>query len=54
MPMEFIVLSLCIVMMTKITDSGVVEKILSELLELEEDHFITGFHRQVQKVREKA
>jgi hypothetical protein len=48
------VLSLCIVMLTKITDSGVVEKIFLELLELEEYHFITGFHRQVHKVREKA
>jgi hypothetical protein len=27
---------------------------LSELLEREEDYFVTGFHQQVQKAREKA
>jgi hypothetical protein len=54
MPMEFIVSSLCIVMLTELTDSGAVEKRLSELVELEEDHFVTGFHQQVQKVHEKS
>jgi hypothetical protein len=52
--MEFIVSSLCIVALTELTDSGAVEKILSELVELEEDHFVTGFHQQVQKAHEKA
>jgi hypothetical protein len=54
MPMEFIVSSLCIVTLTELTDSGTVEKILSELVELEEDHFIAGFHQQVQKAHEKG
>jgi hypothetical protein len=47
MPMEFIVLSLCIVTLTELTDSSVVERRLSELVELEEDHFVIGFHQQV-------
>jgi hypothetical protein len=34
MPMEFIVSSLCIVALTELTDSGTVEKRLSELVEL--------------------
>jgi hypothetical protein len=54
MPMEFIVLSLHIVSLTKLTDSGVVEKTLLELVELEEDCFIIGFHQQVQKACEKG
>jgi hypothetical protein len=37
MPMEFIVPSLCIVALTELTDSGAMEKRLSELIELEED-----------------
>jgi hypothetical protein len=44
--MEFIVLSLCIVALTKLIDSGTVEKILLKLVELEEDHFIAGFHQR--------
>jgi hypothetical protein len=43
-PMEFIVSSLHIVVLAEFTDSSIVEKILSELLELEEDHFFAGFH----------
>jgi hypothetical protein len=37
----------------ELTDLGTVEKRLSELMELEEDHFFTGFHQQVQKAHEK-
>jgi hypothetical protein len=47
MPMEFIVPSLCIVTLTEVTDFGGVDKILSELVELEEDCFIEIFHQQV-------
>jgi hypothetical protein len=51
MPMEFIMPSLCIVALTELTDLGVVEIRLSELVELEEDRFVKGFHKQVQKAR---
>jgi hypothetical protein len=47
MPMEFRVLSLHIVALTEITDSGTVEKRLSELEEMEEDWFVAGFHHQI-------
>jgi hypothetical protein len=46
--------SLHISSLTKSTDYGVVEKKLPELVALEEDHFVLGFHQQVQKVCEKA
>jgi hypothetical protein len=35
-------------------DSGIVQDRLAQLIELEEDRFIAGFHQQVQKEREKA
>jgi hypothetical protein len=54
MPMEFLVPSLCIVAMTDLTDSDTIEEILSQLLILEEDRFVAGFHQQVQKAREKG
>jgi hypothetical protein len=54
MPMEFLVPSLCIVAMTDLTDSDAIEERLSQLLILEEDRFVAGFHQQVQKAREKA
>jgi hypothetical protein len=47
--MEFIVPSQCITMLTELTDSDVVDKRLQYLVELEEDHFVMGFHQQVQK-----
>jgi hypothetical protein len=53
MPMYFIVPSLHFVAMIDLTDSGIVEEIISHLLVLEEDQFIAGFHQQVQKAREK-
>jgi hypothetical protein len=45
--MEFIVPNLRIVALTKLTDSSVVDKIPSELEELEEYCFVTEFHQQV-------
>jgi hypothetical protein len=51
--MEFIMLSLPIATLTELTDLGIVEKILSELVELEEDHlsqdFISKFRNHVRK-----
>jgi transposase InsO family protein len=45
MPMEFIVPSLRIVALTELIEAGIVQKRLSDLMELEEDHFFTGFHQ---------
>jgi hypothetical protein len=54
MPMEFILPSLHIATITDLSDSGTIEERLSQLVQLEEDRFVTGFHQQVQKEREKA
>jgi transposase InsO family protein len=54
MPVKFIVSIPHIAMMTNLTNSNIVEEILSHLLVLEEDRFMAGFHQQVQKTRENA
>lgn len=46
MPMEFLVPSLCIALMTKMTKKGALEKRLKELMELEQDRIIAGYHQQ--------
>jgi hypothetical protein len=53
-PMEYLVPSLRIAAFTDMDDTGVVQERLVQLVELEEDKFIAGFHQQVQKEREKA
>jgi hypothetical protein len=52
--MEYLVPSLRIAAFTDMDDTGVVQERLAQLVELEEDRFIAGFHQQVQKEREKA
>jgi hypothetical protein len=54
MPMEFILPSLCIATITELSDTGMIEERLAQLVQLEEDRFIARFHQQVQKAREKA
>ena len=54
MPMEYILPSLRIAQITEMADTDTVEARLAQLLALEEDRFITGFHQKVQKAREKA
>lgn len=54
MPMEFLVLSLCISLFTQITKSKEVEKQIQDLLQLEEDQALTNSHQEVQKAREGA
>jgi hypothetical protein len=53
-PMEYLVPSLRIVSFTNMDDIDVVRERILQLVELEEDRFIAGFHQQVQKEREKA
>jgi hypothetical protein len=52
--MDFIVPILLVVVITDLSNFGAVEERLSQLLQLDEDRFVTGFHQQVQKAREKA
>jgi hypothetical protein len=53
-PMEYLVPSLRIVAFTGMDDTGTVQDRLVQLMELEEDRFIVGFHQHIQKEREKA
>jgi hypothetical protein len=46
-PMEYLVPSLRIATFTGMDDSGIFHDRLAQLLELEEDRFIVGFHQQV-------
>ena len=54
MPMEYIVPSLKIATLTDMVDEETINERLLNLVELEEDRFVAGFHHQVQKNREKA
>ena len=54
MPMEYIVSSLRIAMLTDMADCETMEERLVQLMELEEDRFLAWFHQQVQKERENA
>jgi hypothetical protein len=51
--MEYLVPSLRIATFTSMDDIEIVQERLTQLMELEEDRFIAGFHQQVQKEREK-
>eukprot|EP00253_Pinus_taeda_P004763 PITA_04763 len=51
MPMEYILHSLRIVVLTGMTDRGALEERLTQLDELEEERFLAGFHQQVEKQR---
>jgi hypothetical protein len=52
--MEYLVPSLRIVAFIDMDEPRTVQERLSQLVELEEDIFVAGFHQQVQKEREKA
>ena len=54
MPMEYIVPSLCIAAFTNMAEPNIMEERLAQLVALEEDRFISNFHQQVQKARDKA
>ena len=54
MPMEYILPILRIAQIKKMTDTNIVEERLAQLLALEEDRFIAGFHQKVQKAQEKV
>ena len=54
MLVEYIIPSLKVAALTGMTDEDIVNERLLQLVGLEEDRFIAGFHQQVQKEREKA
>jgi len=47
MPMDYIVPSLRIAMLTNMEDEETLSERLVHIVEMEEDHFIAGFHQQV-------
>ena len=49
MLMEYIVPNLRIVAITEMIDVGAIEERLSQLLQLEEDSFVIGYHQNVEK-----
>ena len=53
MPMDYIVPSLLIAALTEMEDRESLEERLMQIMELEEDHFIVGFHQQVQNEHKK-
>ena len=54
MPMEYIVPSLRITAATGMDDAEALEERIGQLIQLEEDRFIIGFHQRVLKDRQKA
>ena len=54
MPMEYIVSILRVVAITEITDVDVFEDMLLQLIQLKEEGFVTGFHQNIEKQRQKV
>ena len=52
--MEYIIPTLRIAALIRMADRGALEERLAQLVELDEDQFLAGFHQQVQKEHEKA
>jgi hypothetical protein len=53
-PLEFLVPSLRVTTITEMTEQGVVQEIMNQLLSMEEDRILARFHQQVKKTRDKS
>jgi hypothetical protein len=53
-PLEFLVPILRIVAITQMTEQGVVQERMNQLLSMEEDRILEGFHQKVNKERDKS
>jgi hypothetical protein len=53
-PLEVLIPSLRIAAITQMTERGAIQERLNQLLSLEEDIILAGFHKQVQKERDKS
>jgi hypothetical protein len=53
-PLEFLVPSLLVATITNITEQGVVQERISQLMLMEEDRILAGFHQEVHKERDKS
>ena len=54
MPMEYIVPSLRVAVLMEMIDVDAIEERLLQLIHLEEERFIAGFHQNVEKQRQKV
>jgi hypothetical protein len=53
-PLDFLVPSLRVATITNMTERDAVKERLSQLMIMEEDRILAGFHQEVQKARDKA
>jgi transposase InsO family protein len=53
-PLEFLIPSLRVAAITQMTERDAIQERLHQLLAMEEDRILAGFHQQVQKARDKA
>jgi hypothetical protein len=53
-PLEFVVPSLRVISITNMTEQGTIQERLSQLMSMEEDMILVGFHQEVQKSRDKS
>ena len=51
MPMEYIVLILCIATTRGMDDEAALEECLEHLVQFDEDHFVAGFYQRDEKDR---
>jgi hypothetical protein len=54
MPLEFLVPSLRVVEITNITERCTVQERINQLMIMEEDRILAGFHQEVHKARDKS
>jgi transposase InsO family protein len=52
-PLEYLIPTMCIVVITNMTERGATQEILSQLMELEEDRSMDSFHQEEHKTKEK-
>ena len=52
-PLDYFLPSLCIATITNMIENGVGQEILAQLMELEEDIIMAGFHQYVHKEKDK-
>ena len=48
-PMEYILSSLRIVVLCEMIDVDSIKQILSQIVQIEEEHFVVGFHQNIEK-----
>jgi hypothetical protein len=53
-PSEFLVPSLCVATITNMIERGILQEMLSQMMMMDEDMILVGFHQEVHKVRDKS